>query len=330
MGEIALPSSRGAGVAWHLIMFNLGILGAFAIVPYLSISTTASVYLAMAVGFVIGFCFMPDSPYYLVMRGRMNEAEETLEKLRGRMDVSEEMEIIVASVKSSNKQSERKSGGMRELLTVRGNRRAFIILNLLIFVQHFGGYFMVLLYGQLIFKSTASVISEHMATVAIGVVQLFSMMIIIFVVDRLGRRPLILFSGFVSAAASLVIGVFFYARDYLGTDVSAYSWTPFASALWLVFASNCGSISLSLIMMSEIFATEIKALAICLVGIISGCIAVMAAKVYILVAITWGYGHSPPFLTFTAITVICTVVIHRLSPETKGKTFVQIQKELND
>lgn len=329
IGEIASPSTRGAGGAASTIMFNLGIFGMFIIVPYLSISTAAAIWLTVSVGFTIAFWFMPESPYYLAMTGKTDEAEAVLEKLRGKMDVSEELQVIIESMSDGKQQ--RTTGGIRELLTVRANRRAFIIINLITITHHVGGFFMMITYGQLLFKSAQlQIVSDHTANIVIGAVQVVSAAITIFLVDKLGRKPLIRFSGLIAAASDLAIGIFFYAKDYLDVDMSVYSTTLLIAAMLLVFAFNCGLLPMQMIMMSEMFATEVKALATCLLAITSGCFAVIAAKTYILVAVTWNCGHSVPYLAFFAIVTVCTTLILRLSPETKGKTFVQIQKELND
>jgi len=332
IGEIASPSTRGAVTAANVVMANFGILGTFIVAPYLSIPIMAMVWLAVSVGFTIAFWFMPESPYYLVMKNKLDDAEAALEKLRGRTDVSEDLQVIVESVSSDHKKRhQRRTGGIRKLLTSRGNRRAFIIVNLVSFTHHFGGFHMILTYGQLIFKSAdLQMISDHTANIAIGVMQLSSAIGITFLVDKLGRRPLLLFSGIVVTLSNLVIGVFFYAKEYLNMDVSAYSMAMLVAAVLLVFGFNCGLIPLQGILMSEIFGTEIKALAVCLLIAGSGCIAVVSLKLYILVAITWGYGHSPPYLAFFVLVAVSTYAILRLLPETKGKTFVQIQKELND
>ncbi|XP_018395465.1 PREDICTED: facilitated trehalose transporter Tret1-like [Cyphomyrmex costatus] len=328
IGEIASPSTRGAGGAANTITFNLGILGMFIVAPYLSISTAAAIWLTVSIGFTIAFCFMMESPYYLAMKGKMDEAEEALEKLRGKMDVSEELQVIVESLCD---EKQRRTGGIRLLLTERASCRAFIIINLITITHHIGGFFMIIAYGQLLFKSAQlEIVSDHTANVVIGVVQVVSATITIFLVDKLGRKPLILFSGLIAAASNFVIGVFFYAKDYLNADMSAYSAVLLIAAMLLVFAFNCGLLPMQMIMMSEMFATEIKALATCLLAVTSGCFSVIAAKAYILVAVTWNYGHSVPYLAFFVIVTVCTALILRLSPETKGKTFVQIQKELCD
>lgn len=328
IGEIASPNTRGAGGAANTIMFNFGILMMFIIAPYLSISAAAIIWLAVSVGFTIAFWFMPESPYYLVMTGKTNEAEAALEKLRGKTDVSEELQAIVESMSDGK---HRKTGGIKKMMTARASRRAFIIINIITITHQVGGFFMLIAYSQLLFQSAQlHMIADYTASIMIGVVQVVSATITIFLVDKLGRKPLILFSGLTAAASNLVIGVFFYAKDYLNADVSAYSVALLIAAMLLVFAFNCGLLPMQMIMMSEMFATEVKALATCLLATTSGCFAVIAAKAYILVAITWNYGHSVPYLAFFVIVTACTALIFRLSPETKGKTFVQIQKELND
>lgn len=329
IGEIASPSTRGAAGSSFPIMLNVGLLLIYIIAPLLSISMNAVVWLAISVGFVMIFWFMPESPYFLVMKDRLDEAEAALEKLRSKTDVSEELQVIVEAV--SNNEKEQKRGGVKELLTVRANRRAFIILNLMSLTKFIGGLFLTLTYGQLVFKSAQlKTMSEHTANITIGAMSLISSIIISFLVDRLGRRPLILFSGIAAATSNLAIALFFYAKDYLKVDVFAYSIVPVIATVMLVFAFNCGLLPMQLVLSSEIFATEVKALANCLVTIINGFFTVIVAKVYLLVVVTWGYGFSIPYFGFFMVVTMCTIGVLRLLPETKGKTFVQIQKELND
>lgn len=327
LAEVISPCVRGAGLSLNVASFNIGILTAYVIIPYMSIPMSAAIFMSVGIVFFIMFCFMPESPYYLAMKGRIEDAEAVLEKLRGKTDVSDEIEVVLETVKSNSRQ---KAGGFRELLSVRSNRRAFIINNVFLNTMHFGGFYTMLSFVQLIFQSVSNVISDHMIAIVLGVVQVISVLITTLVVDRLGRKPLLLISGVVVAAANLVIAAFFYAKDFLYMDMSAYSLVPLIAAIALMFASNCGAISLHLTVQSEIFATEIKALATCLAGIVGGILHMISAKSYILMAVTWGYGPMPAYLSYFVNVVICTAVILRLTPETKGKTFVQIQKELGD
>ena len=81
--------------------------------------------------------------------------------------------------------------------------------------------FMIIVYDQLLFKSVQlQIVFNHTVNVMIGIVQVNSAIIIIFLVDRLDRKQLTLFSGLIAAASNFVIGVFFYAKVllYLNLD----------------------------------------------------------------------------------------------------------------
>lgn len=300
---------------------------AYVIVPYMSLAASSAIFMSITVVFFVLFCFMPESPYYLAMNGRTDDSEAVLEKLRGNINVSDEMELILETVKSNSRQ---RTGRLRELITVRAYRRAFNIINIILCSLHFGGFYTILSYVQLIFKSLTNVFSDHTTAIVLGVVQVIFTLFTAFLVDRLGRRPLLLLSGVVVAVTNLAIAMFFYARDYLYMDMSAYSMVLFVMTIVLMCANNCGVVSLFTTVQSEIFATEIKALATCFAGIIGAVFHIISSKTYILIAVEWDYGPMPPFLWYFVNVVICTAVIFCIMPETKGKTFVQIQKELDD
>lgn len=328
IGEISSTDTRGAASALSAIIYNFGILMTFIVAPHLSLSAMAGIFLIINTGFAIALWFMPESPYFLVIRNRMDEAEEVLEKLRGKNDVSEELQAIVDTLSKKEKEVV-KGGTLKDIFTSRANFRAFIIIMLFPIAQHFGGFFTILIYGQIIFQSTSSVISDYMVNVVIGITQVFSAFVTTFLVDKLGRKPLILTSGITAATCNLVIGTFFYAKEYLDADVQDFTWMLFTSAIILIFSFNCGLVCLQFILLSEIFATEIKAISICLVAVIGGLLGTLGSKLYIWIAITLGFGHSLPFLASFLVVGICTGTIFYITPETKGKTFVEIQRQLN-
>ncbi|KOC65007.1 Facilitated trehalose transporter Tret1 [Habropoda laboriosa] len=328
IGEISSPDTRGVASSLIAIIYNVGIVLTFIVAPHLSLSCMAGIFLAVTVSFVVLFWFMPKSPYFLVMRNRLDEAEEVLEKLRGKVDVSEELESIVASLSKDEKEM-MKTGSLKDIFTSRANFRAFLSIMLFAVAQNFGGFYTILIYGQLIFKSTSNVMSDYVVNVTIGVTQLISAIVTSFLVDKLGRKPLILAAGVTVTVCNLVISVYFYAKEYMHADVLPYSWAPFLSSIVLIFSFNCGLICMQITLMSEIFATEIKAIATCLVGVISGLLATLGSKLYIWIALSLNYGHSVPFFVYFVVVAVCTVLIYRVTPETKGKTLAEIQRELS-
>ncbi|XP_076644175.1 facilitated trehalose transporter Tret1-like [Halictus rubicundus] len=328
IGEISSSETRGAANSLTGIAFNTGILITFVVAPYLSLSLMARIFLVFNAASICMFWFMPESPYFLVLRNRMDEAEEVLEKLRGKTDVSDELQVVIACL-STEEKGVTKSGTITDVFASRGHFRALLIILLFTVTHHFGGFFTIITYCQLIFKSTSNIINDYTIAVIIGVTQVISAVVTTFLVDKVGRKPLILVSGIVAALCNLVIGSFFYVKEYTSIDVQMYSLAPFIACIVSIFMFNCGLICLQIILMSEIFATEVKAISTCLVGVIGGLEGIVGFKLYIWVAISLGYGHSFPFLGYCAVVAVCTAIIYRITPETKGKTFVEIQRKLN-
>ncbi|XP_076288928.1 facilitated trehalose transporter Tret1-like [Lasioglossum baleicum] len=328
MGEISSSETRGAANALVGIVYNSGILITFVAAPHLSISFMARIFFVFNVATIFAFWFMPESPYFLVLRNRMDEAEEVLEKLRGKTDVSDELQVVIACL-SKKEKGDVKSGSIKDVFSSRGHFRALVIILLFTVTHHFGGFFAIITYCQLIFKSTSNVISDYTIGVVIGVTQVISAVVTTFLVDKVGRKPLILVSGIIAALCNLVIGTFFYAKEYTSIDVQMYSLVPFIASIVSVFMFSCGLVCLQIVLMSEIFATEVKAISTCLIGVIGGLEGIVGFKLYIWVALTLGYGHSIPFLGYFVVVAVCTALIYRITPETKGKTFLEIQMKLN-
>lgn len=331
LGEIASAKLRGGMGFLIVTSINAGTLFMFAVAPHVSIQTMGYVCLILAILSGVSMWFAPESPYYLANVGRTDEAEAALEKLRGKPDVLEEFELIQASIreqKSKVGQAEAKIT-YKQLLSVVGNRKAICIQVLFAFVIQLGGCISVGFYGQLIIEGMKSGIPAHICMPVFSVTQLTCSILTTFVIDRVGRRPLIRIASIVSGFCSLIIGVYFYLMEYRGIDVSPYSVIPLCAIFVLMAAANSGIVPIQMVLMSEIFATEVKALANFLLGIVSGVMVTVSLVAYPTVTLTWGLGHSVAFFAFTAITWTCSTLILRILPETKGKTLIEIQKDLN-
>ncbi|XP_035718432.1 facilitated trehalose transporter Tret1-like isoform X1 [Vespa mandarinia] len=328
LGEISSIKTRGVNGTLLGITSNLGILLSYIIVPYLTITTTASIFLIPSICFVILLPFIPESPYYLAMKGKIEEAENVLEKLRGKIDVSEELNMILESLKKKDENKGGNMGTLKEMFMIKGNRRAFLIILLFVTCNHFSGYITMIIYGQLIFKETSSRISHYTENIIVGIILLLSSILIIFFVDKLGRKPLIFVSGIIIGFCNLTIGSFFYVKDYINENISTYFLIPLIAFIILIFFSN-SMFNLMLIMVSEIFSIEVKAFSSCVIGIAGGLFGTIVSKLYIFISISLNYGHSVPFYGFCIIIWITIFILFNLVPETKGKTFQDIQRELN-
>ncbi|KAL2719380.1 facilitated trehalose transporter Tret1-like isoform X1 [Vespula squamosa] len=330
LAEITSVKTRGVNRALLGITFNLGILLSYIIVPYLAITTAATIFLIPSICFIVFFYFMPESPYYLAMKGRTELAEIVLERLRGKIDVSEELRTILESLSNEKENNKKRNENtLKDIFMIKENRRAFLIIFLMVVCNHFSGYVTVLIYGQMIFKETSSRMSHYTANIAVGITLLLSSISIIFIADRLSRKPLIFVSGIMIGFCNLTIGSFFYVKDYINEDISTYFLVPLIAFIMLIFFSNSMAYLL-LIMTSEIFSIEVKPLSSCIIGIAGALFGTIVSKLYILIAIYLNYGHSFPFFGFCIIVWITIFILFNLVPETKGKTFVEIQRKLNN
>lgn len=344
MGEILSAHIRGSLSTLSHISFTIGTLFTFAVAPYTGVRLTACLCMALTMCFLVCYSFAPESPYFLIRAGRVEEAEIALEKLRGKTDVSVELELIKATIREKGitllgsdeceKGCEKsvtteERSAFRQLFAIRGNIKAFLISMILAVFTHFCGYTAILNYCHLISRDMGAEIEPHVVTTVLGLLQVASSVIVVFVVDRVGRRQIISASGAVSGTIALTIGIYFYLIEYAMIDVKRYSIVPLCSLFFYIMSLNMGVISVSGIVTSEIFAPDIKTLANCITGMVCGLLGVISNKLYLLVAISWGLGHSVLFFFYATSMWICTVLLVRWLPETRGKTLLEIQRNLN-
>jgi SP family facilitated glucose transporter-like MFS transporter 8 len=145
-------------------------------------------------------------------------------------------------------------------------------------------------------------------------------------VDKAGRRLLLMLSSTTMAVCLSVLGLCFHLQTQ-GYDVSFISWLPLASVAVFIVVFSMGFGPIPWIMIGELFPNNVK-------GIAS---AVTAASAWILAfAVTKAFqnlldllGSSATFWLFAVMCVLGTIFVAVLVPETKGKTLENIQLEMN-
>lgn len=321
LGEIAEPAIRGLLSSMCPVSIVIGLLLINILGSYLSISTAAFVSSVIPVILLVTFVWIPESPYFLLMRGRYEEARKSLQVFRGTTDVEAELERIAAAVKEQNEAT----GKISDLFTCASNRKAVFIALGLRSVQQLTGITAVTFYCQTVFDKS-NFIAPEIATIIYFTVQLVFSAISCLMVDISGRRPLLIISLSGTAVTLLINGTYLYIKNCTEIDTSDFEFVLLVTLLCFVVIFSLGLQTIPLLIMSEMFPTNVKAFALCLADVYFSIIASVISKFFD--GTSSAFGMHVPFYTFTVCCVFGLIFIIFCVPETKGRTLEDIQRFL--
>ncbi|XP_018338088.1 PREDICTED: facilitated trehalose transporter Tret1-like [Trachymyrmex septentrionalis] len=322
MSEISPADIRGNLGSILAVAGKLGILIEFTIGPFLSVRNLALVSLAGPCLFLVTFIWLPESPYHLMRCNTKQKAINSLIQLRGKEDVYKEADSIEQFVKDdlANK------AGIRELLFIRGNRRALITLLCLALVQQLSGSQAVMQYAQLIFDEMNGNLEGKYLTMILGAMQLICAIVSMFITDCSGRKSWLMISTIGSACSTAMVATYFHLQ-YYHIDTSNIIWLPAIGVILYRVMFSLGLGVLPFTMGGELFPMNVKALGIMIGTMTIHITAFVVESLYLVVSESAGM-HTP-FWIFTACSLAGTLFTIFYVPETKGRTLEQIQKKLH-
>lgn len=171
------------------------------------------------------------------MRERNNEAVTGLKWLRGpSYDPTEE----IAELQNDNEEQKANNLSAVEALTRQTSIRGLIICFGLMFFQQVSGVNAVIFYTTDIFKAAETGINAEFATILVGVMQVVATFVASLVVDRLGRRVLLLISDSVMALCTLLLGIYFFMQSKDETSVASLGWLPVVALCVFIVTFSLG------------------------------------------------------------------------------------------
>jgi MFS transporter, SP family, galactose:H+ symporter len=322
IAEAAPWRIRGALVSTYQLAITAGIVLSYLTGLILGVDGTWRVMFALGavpgLAFLIGLVFLPESPRWLVLRGREADAAASLHRLRGATaDVAGEIAAI-HDIAATEQRTTARAPSLRAAWV----RPALIVGAGLFFLQQLSGINAVIYYAPTIFQHAG--LSSHstqvMATVGVGLVNFLVTILAMTLIDRWGRRPLLV-AGFVGTAATLLL----IAVAVLLPDVFP-SWIVVAALFGYIasFAVSLGP--LPHLMMSEVFPLSVR-----------------GAGMSVASCSNWGFNFVVVFLfplmlgtiglagTFTLFATLCIAGIFFTAafvPETRGSSLEQIEAHL--
>jgi sugar porter (SP) family MFS transporter len=323
LSEITPAASRGGLSGLNQLMISTGILVAYlvdlALGPAHAWRWMFGLALVPAAALLAGLWFQPESPRWLVRQGRLDEARAALARNRDPGEVETDITEIGRVAAGSDRRGE-----LAAIWRMPALRRILLIGVGLAFLQQISGINTIIYYAPTIltklgYKSVAAIAANAglgALTVAVTIVML------VYVVDRAGRRRPLIIGALGMAACMLLLGLTFLTAGFSS-----------GGAGWLAIAGLAGfKIFYSLswggmvwILLGEMFPLRVR-------GPVMGVATFANWTGNLLVGqffpVLLGVGTGTVFFIFAGVAVVACLFATRWIPETRGKTLEQIEQQL--
>lgn len=313
IAEVSSSSLRGTLGAGVQLSITVGILAAYTAGTALSWSQMANIGLAAAVLMFAALYLIPETPRWLLMNSKKVEAVLALQQVRHQhADCEDECRDIEEGldVKESFSWSEFKKTELS---------RPLIISEIIMIFQQFSGINAVMFYTVSIFKD-AGLDNSEMATVLIGAVQVCGTVVACIMMDRMGRRRLLIIGGSVMSASCFMFGWYFHKA---ANGVTDWGKLPVVCLVVYIIGFSLGWGPIPMLIMSEIFPSRVRGAASAIAIFTNWSCAFIITKEFIFFQDT--LGSATTFWMFAVSCFFSVIYVWKKVPETKGKSLEDIE-----
>jgi sugar porter (SP) family MFS transporter len=324
LSELAPSRARGALSSLNQLMIVSGILIAYVVDWALQGSANWRAMIAIgiipAAVLLFGMTLLPETPRWLIKQGRDDEARTVIRSAQGDVDIEAEVTGIRDVIRLDGSQ-----GSLKDLFA-KWVRPMLLVALILAVGQQFSGVNAINLYAPTIFKNLGVGTSASLlASIVLGVVKVGFTAWVIFMVDRWGRKPLLLLGNVLMSTTLILLGI---AVTVLQHNPSAAAISTIVLLVIYLAGYELGWGAVVWVMMSEVFPLKVRA-----VGMGTGSVVLWAATftiTFVFPVMDNGLGLANSAYIFAGIGIVLFLLVARFVPETKGRSLEQIELDLRD
>jgi sugar porter (SP) family MFS transporter len=323
LSEIAPTEIRGAISSLNQLMITVGILLAFIVNALLANSEAWRWMLGLAVVpsvvLFIGMYFMPETPRWLVSRGREDEARDVLMRSRSEQEAENE----IREIKEVEREEE---GGLQELLAPWVRPALIVAIGLAVF-QQIVGINTIIYYAPTTLKNVGyGDAAAIYANLIIGAINVVMTLIAIRFIDRVGRKPLLL-GGLVGMVVSLTVlglSTVLLSEPSSPTDTVAIITLLCLAGFIISFAATWGPTVW--VVLPEVLPLRIRGTAMGVAIFLHWIANFVVSQTF--PSLLAALGPGIPFLGYAVIGVLAFIFVSAFVTETKGRSLEEIESDL--
>uniref|UniRef100_A0A182JVW4 Major facilitator superfamily (MFS) profile domain-containing protein n=1 Tax=Anopheles christyi TaxID=43041 RepID=A0A182JVW4_9DIPT len=282
IADIADKKIRGTLGSLTIIFINIGLVFIYAAGNYLPYDVIPKIMLVAPVGFIVLVSFLPETPYCLLRKGRQFEAERSLMFYRNIPDERQQTPEFTTEfdeLKSFvHTQSTQSPICWADFTTSEAKRGLFIGVFVMALNQ-FSGIFAILTYAGTILQMSGTGIDPNVALIIVAVLNICGNLTSFAIIDRVGRKILLLLSATGVGLALAVLGAHSYLLT-IGYDLQGVEWLPVLALSLTLFLGAIGITNIPFFIVPEVMPPKLRSIGSTISGTLLCMFAFGTVKLY--------------------------------------------------